>query len=80
MAPDAQLDDGNFSLIVVKTANMAELVHLMALVLKGGKHVDDPRVIYTKTSKLVARPADENDKMMINLRWRIRWRCANDFY
>ena len=39
----------------------------MALVLKGGKHVDDPRIIYTKTSKLVARPADENDKMMINL-------------
>lgn len=67
VAPDAQLDDGNFSLIVVKTANMAELVYLMALVLKGGKHVDDPRIIYTKTSKLVARPADENDKMMINL-------------
>jgi len=66
IAPDAQLDDGNFSLIVVKTANMAELLHLMALVVKGGKHVNDPRVIYTKTSKLVARPI-ESDQMMINL-------------
>lgn len=66
IAPDARLDDGNFSLIVVKTANMAELLHLMALVVKGGKHVDDPRIIYTKTSKLVAQPLDDN-QMMINL-------------
>lgn len=67
IAPDAQLNDGNFSLIVVKTANMAELVHLIALVIKGGKHVNDPRVIYAKTSKLVARPGDDDVKMMINL-------------
>ena len=33
VAPDAQLDDGNFSLIVENTAKMAEMDHQMDLVL-----------------------------------------------
>lgn len=66
IAPDAQLDDGKFSLIVVKTANLAEMLHLMALVINGGKHVNDKRIIYTKTSKLVAK-TDDDQQMMINL-------------
>lgn len=67
IAPNAQLDDGNFSLIIVKTANVVEILHLVALMINGGKHVDDPRVIYTKTSSLFAETLDEGVRMMINL-------------
>lgn len=67
IAPDAQLDDGNFSLIIVKTANIIEIMHLIGLMMNGGKHVNDDRLIYTKTSKLYAESLDEDFRMMINL-------------
>lgn len=67
IVPDAQLDDGKFSLIIVKTSNIIEIMHLIALMLNGGKHVNDPRVIYTKTSFLRASSTDGNVRMMINL-------------
>lgn len=66
IAPDAKLDDGKFSLIVVKTANVFEIVHLVALMMNGGKHIKDPRLLYTKTSKLEVVPKTE-DRLMINL-------------
>ena len=66
IVPDASLDDGKFTLLVVKASNIAEMLHLMALVLNGGKHINDKRVIYIKTSKLVAKPVN-NNKMMINI-------------
>ena len=31
IVPDAKLDDGKFSLIIVKTANIFEILHLVAL-------------------------------------------------
>lgn len=65
IVPDASLDDGKFTLIVVKTSNLIEILQLLTMVLNGGKHVDDPRILYVKTSKLVAKPVDE--KMMINV-------------
>ena len=67
IVPDAKLDDGKFSLIIVKTANVLEIAHLVALMMRNGKHVNDPRLIYTKTTKLeVSTPADQAD-LMINL-------------
>ena len=65
IVPDASLDDGKFTLIVVKTSNLIEIMQLITMVLNGGKHVNDPRILYVKTSKLVAKPVDE--KMMINV-------------
>ena len=35
--------------------------------LNGGKHVEDHRLIYTKTSYLHAETLEKNNKMMINL-------------
>lgn len=67
IAPDAKLDDGKFSLIVIKTANLFDIVRLMSMVINGGKHINDPKVLYIKTSFLDAAPVDENTKMMINL-------------
>lgn len=67
IAPDAKLDDGKFSLIIVKTANIFEIVHLVGLMLNKGKHVNDPRIIYTKTSYLEVSTSDTNERLMINL-------------
>lgn len=53
--PDAELSDGLFQLIVVKTSNPAEVLCLMGMALKG-KHVNDPKIIYTKTKTLKVEP------------------------
>lgn len=65
IVPDASLDDGKFTLIVVKTSNLLEIMRLITMVLNGGRHVNDANILYVKTSKLIAKPVDE--KMMINI-------------
>lgn len=65
IAPDASLDDGMFTLMVVKTSNLLEMLQLFTRLLNGD-HVNDPRILYVKTSKLVAKPVN-GEKMMINL-------------
>lgn len=55
MVPDASLADGKFTLIGMKTANALEVMKLLVLAFNGGKHVDDPNVIYAKTSFLDAK-------------------------
>ncbi|AQP52922.1 diacylglycerol kinase [Vagococcus penaei] len=67
ISPDAQLNDGKFSLIIVKTANILEIMRLVALMINGGKHINDSKIEYIKTSKLHADTTDDNFKMMINL-------------
>ncbi|WP_164508380.1 diacylglycerol kinase [Companilactobacillus kedongensis] len=66
IAPDSVIGDGTFSLIIVKETNLRDLVHLIALVLNGGRHVNNPKIIYTKTKKLTVKANDEN-RIMINL-------------
>uniref|UniRef100_A0A1K2I4M0 Transcription regulator [contains diacylglycerol kinase catalytic domain] n=1 Tax=Loigolactobacillus rennini TaxID=238013 RepID=A0A1K2I4M0_9LACO len=65
VAPDVTLGDGRFSLIIVKTSNLAELIRLIALALNG-KHLNDKRIIYTKTHQLIAK-TENGTKMKINL-------------
>ncbi|MET3558287.1 diacylglycerol kinase (ATP) [Streptococcus rupicaprae] len=69
IAPDAKLDDGNFTLIMVKTNNLFEILHLIRLVLQGGKHVDHSKVEYIKTSYINIEPqiSPQQRHMMINL-------------
>lgn len=67
IAPDAKLDDGKFSLIIVKTANILEIAHLAALMLNKGKHIHDDRLIYTKTSHLNVWTENNSQPLMINL-------------
>lgn len=66
IAPDAALDDGNFSLILVKSVNPAEIIRLLTLALNGGRHVNDPKILYTKTKKLVVSSL-QKDLIKINL-------------
>ncbi|MFD1124353.1 diacylglycerol kinase [Lentilactobacillus raoultii] len=67
IVPDASLDDGKFTLIIVKTSNLVEILHLASKVFNGGRHVDDPRIIYKKTRKVMAKPVKTDDRMLINL-------------
>jgi len=66
IAPDAKLDDGKFTLIIVKKSNIFELMRLAAELLNG-KHLDDPNVIYVKTSQIKVDPIDKKERLMINL-------------
>lgn len=65
IVPDATLDDGKFSLIIVKTANVFEILHLVAL-MNTGKHIKDKRILYVKTSKAKVKIL-EDERMMINI-------------
>lgn len=66
IVPDAKLDDGKFTLLVVKTTKFAEILGLISEVLTG-KHVDDPNLLYVKSENVEITPLDENAKIMINL-------------
>lgn len=66
IVPDAALDDGMFSLIIVKDSNMVGLMQLMAKALKG-THIGDPRVIYVKAKDVEITPVEQNERLMINL-------------
>ena len=66
IVPDSSLGDGKFSLIVVKTAKLPEYLVLMGKVLNGGRHVDDPNIIYTKTQNLSVTRED-GEELKINL-------------
>lgn len=65
IAPDAKLDDGNFTLILVTTDSLFEIIHLIRLI-QSGKHITDHRVVYIKTSHLTIEPLGPR-RMMINL-------------
>ena len=65
IVPDAKLDDGKFTLLLVKTTKFAEILNLITEVLKG-KHVNNPNLIYVKSEK-VEVSSTKNDKIMINL-------------
>lgn len=65
IVPDASLDDGKFTLILVKTSNLVNIMQLITKVLNG-KHIDDDRILYVKSNKVVVQTkADE--EMMINI-------------
>lgn len=68
IVPDAKLDDGKFTLIMVKTGNLFEILHLLRLVLDGGKHIEHKHVEYLKTKKLSIEAAEgSTDRLLLNL-------------
>ena len=67
IAPDAKLDDGNFTLILVKTAKLFEMLALLIQAINGGQHVTDVNVEYLKTSKLKLEVLDGKEPFMLNL-------------
>ncbi|WP_413627018.1 diacylglycerol kinase [Fructilactobacillus vespulae] len=65
MVPNASLNDGNFTMIIVKTGNMFEVLQLITKALSGGRHINDDRIIYAKTSNFSIKP--KRGKLPINL-------------
>lgn len=66
IVPDKVLGDGNFSLIIVKTRSVFELIQLARKVLTDGNHLDSPHVIHKQTS-FVDIDVLDNSQLMINL-------------
>lgn len=64
--PDIVLGDGKFSLFVVKTANIFEILQIIGSVLNGGKHIGHSQVLYAKTN-FVKVESKDNQRIMINL-------------
>lgn len=68
IAPDAKLDDGQFTLILVKTDDFFSLLALLAMVINGsGKHVDDVNIEYIKSTSIEVEPLEDKQPMLINL-------------
>jgi len=66
IAPDSLLGDGKFTLIIVKTTNLVEIMRLITLLLNDGRHVNNPKIVYTKTTKVDLENLND-DRLMINL-------------
>ncbi|AUS88429.1 diacylglycerol kinase [Lysinibacillus sp. HST-98] len=58
LAPDASINDGYFTLIVLKKVSLPEFIQLAAMALRG-EHLNDDRVIYKKAS--VVKVTTENE-------------------
>lgn len=64
--PDMLLGDGKFTLFVVKTASIFEILQVLASVLNNGNHINNPNVLYKQTSYVKAESRD-GQRLMINL-------------
>ena len=63
LAPDASINDGKFTLLILKEVNMAEFIRLASLALRG-EHLSDPHVIYAKASRV---SVSSKERVMLNL-------------
>ena len=58
LAPDAILNDGKFTLIILKKCGIADFMKLATMALRG-VHLQDERVIYTKASRISVTSLEE---------------------
>lgn len=63
LAPNASINDGLFSLLILKKTNLADFIRVATLALRG-EHVNDPNVIYTQANRI---KVTSNDKVQLNL-------------
>lgn len=66
IVPNKVLGDGKFSLIIVKRANVFELMQLARKVLTDGTHLESPLVIQKQTDFVDIETVDDS-RLMINL-------------
>ncbi|ALS29986.1 diacylglycerol kinase [Paenibacillus cisolokensis] len=63
LAPDADLDDGMFEVILVRKCNLAEFIRLTTMALRG-EHLNDPHVVHFRSDQIrITSP----DYVQINL-------------
>lgn len=63
IAPDSSINDGLFSLLILKKINLADFIRIATLALRG-EHVNDPSVIYTQANRIKVH---SSEKVQINL-------------
>ncbi|ALS79393.1 MULTISPECIES: diacylglycerol kinase [Planococcus] len=63
LAPDASINDGKFTLLILKELNMAEFIRVASLALRG-EHLSDSHVIYAKASKITVTT---EERVLLNL-------------
>ncbi|WP_252504239.1 diacylglycerol kinase [Sporosarcina sp. Marseille-Q4943] len=63
LAPNSSINDGRFTLLVLKKCNMAEFIRIVTLALRG-EHLDDPLVISAKPKKVKITSSEE---VLLNL-------------
>lgn len=63
LAPNSSINDGRFTLLVLKKCNMAEFIRIVTLALRG-EHLDDPLVISAQPSKVKITSSEE---VLLNL-------------
>lgn len=63
LAPGASINDGLFSLLILKKANLADFIRIASLALRG-EHINDPSVIYTNANHIKVM---SDDKVQLNL-------------
>lgn len=63
LAPDSSINDGLFSLLILKKINLADFIRIATLALRG-EHVNDPNVIYTQANHI---KVESMEKVQLNL-------------
>lgn len=63
LAPDASLNDGMFTLLILKKTNLADFIRIASLAMRG-EHIHDRNVIYVKANRIKVTTKKE---MMLNL-------------
>ncbi|HJB79088.1 MAG TPA: diacylglycerol kinase [Candidatus Nosocomiicoccus stercorigallinarum] len=58
LVPDAKLDDGYFSVLILEEVNLAEFAHVLTLAMRG-EHLKHEKVKYFKTKELYVTSFEE---------------------
>lgn len=51
LAPDSSINDGLFSLLILKKTSLADFIRIASLAVRG-EHIHDPGVIYTQANRI----------------------------
>ncbi|MFC5651405.1 diacylglycerol kinase [Paenibacillus solisilvae] len=57
LAPEANLEDGLFDVIVLKKCNLGEFIRIVSLALRG-EHFNDPHIVHFQTNELIVTTPD----------------------
>ncbi|AIE58834.1 diacylglycerol kinase [Bacillus methanolicus] len=63
LAPDASINDGLFTLLILKKINLADFIRIATLAIRG-EHLNDENVIYTKANRVKVY---SDEKVQLNL-------------
>ncbi|MCE4049960.1 MULTISPECIES: diacylglycerol kinase [Bacillaceae] len=63
LAPGSSINDGLFSLLILKKANLADFIRIATLALRG-EHINDPSVIYVNANHI---KVTSEEKVQLNL-------------